>query len=169
LALAEFIIFAKLIRGIRRKKEKGIMSPRSIFRNILRFFLILFFAGIGLAQMIDLCLFKGVQISHRLKYQDSIIEKGTYDIEALKNPNTPMCYLRIKKGKKIFCLAEGERLQYEGTGMDQMSNPSIPDEPTLKIKRDPIRKKLFFIVETGKRARFPFYKLSFTLEIIEGD
>jgi len=145
------------------------MSPRSIFRNILRFFLILFFAGIGLAQMIDLCLFKGVQISHRLKYQDSIIEKGTYDIEALKNPNTPMCYLRIKKGKKIFCLAEGERLQYEGTGMDQMSNPSIPDEPTLKIKRDPIRKKLFFIVETGKGAKFPFYNLKFTMEIIEGD
>jgi len=145
------------------------MSLKTIFMNILGIFLILFFASTGFAQLIDLCQFKGVQISYRLKYQDSIIEKGTYDIEALKNPNTPMIYLRIKKGKKIFCLAEGERLQYEGIGMDQMANPKIPDKPTLKIKRDPIRKKFFFFVETGKGAKFPFYNLKFTLEIIEGD
>lgn len=145
------------------------MSPKTIFMNTLGIFLILFFAGTGFAQFIDLCQFKGVQISYRLKYQDSIIEKGTYDIEALKNPNTPMIYLRIKKGKKIFCLAEGERLQYEGIGMDQMANPKIPDKPTLKIKRDPVRKKFFIFVETGKGAKFPFYNLKFTMEIIEGD
>jgi len=145
------------------------MSPKTIIMNILGIFLILFFASTGFAQLIDLCQFKGVQISYRLKYQDSIIEKGTYDIEALKNPNTPMIYLRIKKGKKLFCLAEGERLQYEGIGMDQMANPKIPDKPTLKIKRDPIRKKFFFFVETGKGATFPFYNLKFTMEIIEGD
>lgn len=145
------------------------MPPKTIFMSILGIFLILFFVGIGFAQLIDLCQFKGVQISYRLKYRDSIIEKGTYDVEALKNPTTPMIYLRIKKGKKIFCLAEGERLQYEGVGMDQMANPKIPDKPTLKMKRDPIRKKFFFFVETGKRATFSFYNLKFTFEIVEGD
>jgi len=140
------------------------MSPKTM--NILGIFWILFFAGTGFAQLIDLCEFKDVQISYRLKYQDSIIEKGTYDIEALKNRTTPMIYLRIRKGKKILCLAEGERLQYEGIGMDQMANPKIPDKPRLKIKRDPEGKKLSFIVETGKAAKFPFYNLKFSMEII---
>ena len=145
------------------------MPLRSTFRNTLRVFLIFSVTGTALAQLIDMCSFKGVEISHRLKYRDSIIEKGKYDLETLKNPTTPMCYLRIKKGKKIICLAEGERLQYEQLGMDQLSNPNIPDKPTLKIRRDPDGKTFYFLVETGKRANFAFYKLRFTMEIIEED
>lgn len=117
-----------------------------------------------LAQFIDLGKFKGVEIPFRLKFRDTVLEKGTYDLEALKNRSTPSCYLRIKKDRKILCLIEGERLDYEVSGAAKMSDPSIPDKLTLKMKKDPKEKIFYFFVETGKSARFAFLKLKFKMD-----
>jgi hypothetical protein len=116
------------------------------------------------AQYIDLGKFKGVEIRSRLKFQDTVVEKGTYDLEALKNRTSPACYLRIKKGRKILCLIEGEQLDYENYGTGKMSDPSIPDKLTLKMKKDPKEKIFYFFVETGKSAHFAFLKLKFKMD-----
>lgn len=108
--------------------------------------------------MVELCKFKSVRIPYNLSHQDVVVEKGTYDLEALKNPNTPCCYLRFKKGKQVLCLIDGERLNFNPT------DPGIPDQPTPKFKKNAQEKKLLITVETGKaHRRFPFLKLRFTL------
>jgi len=138
------------------------MIPKMFFKMSGGVFLVLFLYSPAHSQLIDLCTFKGVQIPYNLSYQDTIIEKGTYDLEALKNPTTPSCYLRFKKGKQVVCLIEGERLNFDPT------DPSIPDKPTLKFKRNAEEKKLLITVETGKaHRRFPNIKLRFTLECEE--
>jgi hypothetical protein len=134
------------------------------FMSFLKVFAVLFLLTPALAQFVDLCKFKGVEIPYRLKYQDATLEKGRYDLETLKNPTTPSCYLRIKKGGKVLCLIEGERLDYEVHGMARMSDPSIPDNCTLKMKKNPEEKVLYLTVHTGrKNAMFPFLLLRFKL------
>lgn len=139
------------------------MLSKKAFEKVFTVILALLLACPAFAQYIDLGKFKGVEIHSRLRSQDTVVEKGTYDIEALKNRTSPMCYLRIKKGKEILCFIEGERLDYELIGAQKMSDPSIPDKPTLKMKKDPKEKIFYFFVETGKSARFPFLKLRFKM------
>jgi len=144
------------------------MFLKAFFKGMGGVFLVLFLYCPAQSQLIDIGKFKAVQIPYNLSYQDVVIEKGFYDLEALKNPTTPSCYLRFKKGKQVVCLVEGERLDYEGYGADRLTDPSIPDKPTLKFKRNAEEKKLLITVETGKVARrFPLLKLRFTLRCEE--
>jgi hypothetical protein len=143
------------------------MSRHRVLGNVLGIFLILLLASPIYAQLKDIGKFKGVEIPFRLKFQDIVIEKGSYDLEALKNPNTPSCYLRIKKGTKILCLIEGERLQYEAYGMSKMTDPSIPQKPRLKMKQSAEEKVVYFTVETGRGSRFPYLWLRFKLDYEE--
>jgi hypothetical protein len=140
------------------------MFSKKACKEFFAAILVLLLACPVFAQYIDLGKFKGVEIHSRLKFQDTVLEKGTYDLEALKNRTSPACYLRIKKGTKILCFLEGERLDYELAGAQKMSDPSIPDKPTLKMKKDPKEKIFYFFVETGKSARFPFLKLRFKMD-----
>jgi hypothetical protein len=140
------------------------MFSKKAFEKFFSVILVLLLACPLLAQFIDLGKFKGVEIPFRLKFGDTVLEKGTYDLEALKNKSTPMCYLRIKKDRKILCLIEGERLDYENYGSSKMSDPSIPDKLTLKMKKDPKEKIFYFFVETGKSSRFAFLKLKFKMD-----
>jgi len=117
------------------------------------------------AQMIDIGKFKGVQIPCRLKCDDTIIEKGTFDLEFLKNQTTPACYLKIKKGNKVLCLIEGERRDYTSGG--GMLDPNIPDKPTLKMKKDTQNRLFIFEYETGKFGLFPYLLLRFKVKIEE--
>ena len=143
------------------------MSNHRVMGNVLVVFLILLLASPIFAQLIDIGKFKGVEIPFRLKSQDIVLEKGSYNLEALKNPNTPSCYLRIKKGTKILCLIEGERLQYEAYGMSKMTDPNIPQKPRLKMKRSAEEKVVYFTVETGRRSRFPYLWLRFKMDYVE--
>jgi hypothetical protein len=129
--------------------------------------MILVLAASAAAQLIDIGKFKGVQVPYTLKFEDKVLEKGRYDLEALKNPNTPSCYLRLKKGGKVMCLVEGERLDYEAQGMSRMTDPEIPDKPRLKMKRNTEEKVLIFMVETGRDSLFPYLLLRFKLEYEE--
>jgi hypothetical protein len=140
------------------------MFSKKACKRFFTVILVLLLACPILAQFIDLGKFKGVEIPFRLKFRDTVLEKGTYDLEALKNRSSPMCYLRIKKDRKVLCLIEGERLDYEVSGAAKMSDPTIPDKLTLKMKKDPKEKIFYFFVETGKSARFAFLKLKFKMD-----
>ena len=135
--------------------------------NLLGVSLILLLAYPVFAQLIDIAKFKGVEIPFRLKVGGIVTEQGIYNLETLKNPTTPSCYLRIKKGTKILCLIEGERLQYEAYGMSKMTDPSIPQKPRLKMKRSAEEKVVYFTVETGRGSRFPYLWLRFKLDYEE--
>jgi len=136
-------------------------------RHLTGVLMILALIAPAAAQLIDIGKFKGVQIPYTLKFEDKVLEKGTYDLEALKNPTTPSCYLRFKKGGKIICLVEGEKLDYEAHGMSRMSDVEIPNQPRLKMKKNAEEKLLIFTVETGRSSRFPFLLLKFNLEYEE--
>jgi hypothetical protein len=143
------------------------MSNHRVRGNVLVVFLILLLASPIFAQLIDIGKFKGVEIPFRLKSQDIVLEKGIYNLEALKNRTTPSCYLRIKKGTKVLCLIEGERLEYEAHGMAKMTDPNIPQKPRLKMKRNVEEKVVYFMVETGRESRFPYLWLRFKLDYEE--
>jgi hypothetical protein len=129
--------------------------------------MILIMAAPAAAQLIDIGKYKGVEIPYTLKFEDKVLDKGRYDLEVLKNPDTPSCYLRFKKGGKILCLVEGERLEYEARGMSRMTDPEISQKPRLRMKKNTAEKVLVFMVETGRESLFPYLLLRFKLEYEE--
>ncbi|MFZ2054625.1 MAG: hypothetical protein WAU81_10555 [Candidatus Aminicenantales bacterium] len=96
------------------------MLGEKVGRHLIGVLMIFLMAAPAAAQLIDIGKFKGVEIPYSMKFEDKVLEKGRYDLETLKNPDTPSCYLRFKKGSKIICLVEGERLDYEAHGMSRM-------------------------------------------------
>ncbi|MFZ2054641.1 MAG: hypothetical protein WAU81_10640 [Candidatus Aminicenantales bacterium] len=143
------------------------MLGKKVGRHLIGVLMILVLAAPAAAQLIDIGKFKGVQIPYTLKFQDKVLEKGRYDLETLKNPDTPSCYLRFKKGGKVMCLVEGERLEYKAHGMSRMTDSEIPNKPRLKMKRNTEEKVLIFMVETGRDSLFPYLLLRFKLEYEE--
>ena len=101
-------------------------------------------------------------------YEDNIIKKGKYTLEFVRHGPGQVFYLKIKKGKKTICLISGgERVKYKNQGSlsKLMSDPDIPDDCKLKIKRKPALKIAYIIFETGKKALVcPFYKIRFKVE-----
>lgn len=143
------------------------MATTRASRDLIGVLMILALAAPAVAQLIDIGKFKGVQIPYTLKFEDKVLEKGKYNLETLKNPNTPSCYLRFKKGNKVICVIEGERLDYEAQGMSRMSDSEIPDQPRLKMKKNSAEKILIFTVETGRNSLYPYLFLRFELEYEE--
>lgn len=135
--------------------------------QLARVLVILTLAAPAAAQLIEIGKFQQVEIPFTLKFKGKVMEKGRYDLETFKNPGNPSCYLRFKKGGKVVCLIEGERLDYKARGMSRMSDSEIPDKPRLKMKRNTEEKVLIFMVETGRRSQFPFLLLRFKLEYEE--
>jgi hypothetical protein len=115
-----------------------------------------------------LCKFKGVQIPYTLKYRNSVLEKGKYDLEAVKKATATDYYLRIKKGGKVIDLILGEQWDYQTRGTYVMRDPEIPDKPTMKMRKNSAEKTFTIIVETGKKNRTaPFARLRFIFEYEE--
>ena len=140
------------------------MLEGKVGRILIRGLLIIALAAPAAAQFIELGKFKGIQIPYTLKYKDVVMEKGRYDLETVKNRNSPSYYLKFKKGGKVICLIEGEQLTVEARGMSRMSDKDIPDNPRLKMKKNTAEKILIVTVETGRRSQFPFQLLQFKLE-----
>lgn len=136
-------------------------------RCLLGIFAILILAAPAAAQWIRLGKFKGVEIPYTLKYEDKVLEKGKYDLEAVKHPNTPQCYLRFKKDGEIVCLVEGEWLTLPVRGGARRIDSSIPDTPRLKMKKDTEEKVLILMLETGRRSPRPYLLIRFKMEYEE--
>jgi hypothetical protein len=115
-----------------------------------------------------LCKFRGVTLPYTLKYKNKVLEKGKYDLEAVKRPTATDYYLRIKKRGKVLDLILGEQWDYQTRGTALMVDPNIPDKPTLNMSKNSAEKTFTIIVETGKKNRFaPFARLRFKFEYEE--
>ena len=145
------------------------MSLKTIFYNFFKICLIMLLFCPAAAQYKRISRFKGVVIPFNLKYEDSFIEKGTYDLELLKHQTQQVFYLRIKKRRKTLCNVTGEKLKYESFGDAGLFNDqNIPDEPRIKFKRNPVKKIFSIIFESGKKNPvYPYIKLRFSLEYEE--
>jgi len=141
------------------------MDFKRIFVSLLIVFLIVVLSCPAVAQMKRLYKFRAVEIPFNLKYKDSIIQKGKYDLEFLRLQTQPVYYFRIIKGRKKLCLVTGEQLAYKTHGTGQLSDPNIPENPKLRMKKNPEEKVLYIIFETGKKSRiYPFIKVRFKME-----
>lgn len=119
------------------------------------------------AQWVRLGKFKGVEFPCTLKYEDKVLEKGKYDIEAVKHPNTPQCYLWFKKNGDEICSVEGEWLTLPVRGGARRIDPSIPNTPRLKMKKDTEEKVLIIMLETGWRNSRPYLLIRFKIKYEE--
>ncbi|UCC39896.1 MAG: hypothetical protein JSV96_00065 [Candidatus Aminicenantes bacterium] len=119
--------------------------------------------------MKKICIFKGVEISFKMKHDDSIIEKGKYDFEFLKHQTQLSFYLRIKKKRKAVCVIRGEELAYKSSDYYEKSiDPNIPEQAKLKFLKNPKGGIVDIIFESGKRAiAYPCVKLRFRMEYEE--
>jgi hypothetical protein len=119
------------------------------------------------AQWVSLGKFKGVEIPCTLKYEDKILEKGTYDLESVKHPTTPQCYLRFTKNDELIAFVEGEQLTLPVRASARSTDPSIPNTPRLKMKKDTEEKVLIIMVETGRRNPRPYLLIRFKIKYEE--
>jgi hypothetical protein len=135
------------------------MLHQRVARNFLTVFLVLLFFCPAFGQFAVISTFKGVELPRGLNYQGKLIEKGTYDLKILKLRAQPRFFLRIEKDKKVICLMEGERLEYEVHGMARRIDPSIPNNATLKMKDVPEEKAFYIVAHTGRRSMMPFIQI----------
>ena len=156
------------IRASPKFEKRGI---NMIFMKVLKIFsgilLLTFISSPSVAQIQELREFKGVKIPWTLKYEDIVLEKGTYDFTFLRHGPT-LYYLRVKKeGKTIALFSHGEKVDYQGAGdlFSMMQDPEIPKYAKLEIKRNPALKIAYIIFETGKHSKvYPLLRIRFTVE-----
>ena len=127
--------------------------------SLLRISLITIFILPVFAQMEKFAEFKKTEIPFNLKYKDSVFKKGKFDFEVYRLQGE--YYLKIKRKGKTVCLVLGQREWYDVFGLKIHLDPNIPDNPRLKIKRNPNKKILNMIFESGKKAKYPFLKIIF--------
>jgi len=113
-------------------------------------------AGQLLAQMNPICRFKKVTIPVTLRINDSLLERGAYDLEFLRaNPRS--YYLRIMKNGRILHLVQGEEFLYDNSSV-------MPRKTVLKMSKNTAEKTLTLVMESGTdtviyamvRARYSF-------------
>jgi len=139
------------------------MFTKSAFRCFLGVILIAFLFSPVFAQIADVCKFKGINIPFDLKHNDSIIQKGKYDLELLKHTAQTAFYLRFKKRGKQQTLVLGEQLSYSSS-----EEKEIPKKPQLKMKKNSQEKTLQIIVESGTATwKYPAVKVRFILKYEE--
>ncbi len=127
--------------------------------SLLRISLITIFILPVFAQMEKFAEFKKTEIPFNLKCKDSVFKKGKFDFEVYRLQGE--YYLKIKRKGKTVCLVHGQREWYDVFGLKIHLDPNIPDNPRLKIKRNPNKKILNMIFESGKKAKYAFLKIIF--------
>ncbi len=113
----------------------------------------LFFLGFACqltAQMNPITRFRDVSIPFALKFEKSILPKGTYDLEFLRVPNPKAYYLRIMKKGKILHLVQGKDYPYT-------SPKEIPNAPKLHFSRDTVANLLIIVMDSGAYTK-PYSK-----------
>lgn len=140
------------------------MFTKKIFFNLLAVFLVfLLFSQAG-ADWRSIQKFKKVDVPFDMKYEDLIMEKGQFDFEILSERSLNIFQLKIYKKGKSLCGITGKVLRdgLPGTRGEEMEE--VPDEPTLQMKRIPVKKALYIIFETGKLTEiFPGFVIQFEL------
>jgi hypothetical protein len=131
---------------------------------------ILFFTNSILAQIKPIYRFKAINIPVSLKIEHSILEKGAYDLEFLRNSSPVLYFLRIMKKGKILYLLQGEELSYGIISALTARDPNIPDKPTLKMTLNKSEKFMTILFESGRNTSiFPFIKARFKIQYEESE
>lgn len=111
--------------------------------------------------------FAKVAIPFSMKHEDAILEKGTYDFEICADRTLNLWALRIIKKGKILCSLSGEVLRDRPPGEKGAKMATVPDEPTLRVKRIPQEKMAHITfenagIESGAEI-FPYYIVRFKI------
>ena len=142
------------------KREGKMIFKRGKTACSLVLIFVLFFVCQLTAEMNPIYRFKKVTIPVDLHIENSILPKGTYDLEFLRD-STRSHFLRIIKNGKILHLIQGKEFLYDNSS-------TIPKNPTLKMNKNQAEKSLNLVFESGYLTRiYPKLGASYRLEYIE--
>ena len=115
------------------------------------------------AQRQIIAVFKNVKMPFKLVCKDITFTKDKFDIHIYRAQEE--YYLALKSKKKTLCLIMGTEEKYTDIGLSIYENPNIPENSVIKMKKNPQEGIVYFIFESGKKAKFyPFRKVVFKLE-----
>lgn len=141
------------------------MLIKKILSSFLSLLLIMAFSHHAFAQMKKVHKFKKVNIPFNIKCDDTIIEKGQYDIEIFAYRAVRQWSLKILKGGNTLCILNGQILRDECPGARGQEMEEVPEETTLKMSRIPAKQILNIIFEAGRMTQFyTCYKVIFQTE-----
>lgn len=142
--------------------------PRKLIFFLLVIFVLSLFIGQAEAQLKTIYKFKGVMVPLKMELDDSVIKKGRYDIEFLKNQAAGSYIMRILRGRKKLCTLTGEELTYDSRGGRQLTDPNIPDDPRLRMRKNAAEKQIHFIFESGRKSPvYPYVYLRFKIGYLD--
>jgi hypothetical protein len=119
--------------------------------------------AVAYAQMASIYRFRDVSVPLTLKVEQTVIEKGTYDLEFMRSSSPVLYFLRIMKRGKILAIVRGEEWPYD-VGLVTEVARSIPKSPIMKMKVNRAEKLLNFVVESGRNNRdYPNLRAVFKL------
>jgi hypothetical protein len=121
------------------------------------------------ADMRNILTFRDVEIPWALKQGDLIIEEGTYDVLLIKHGVTLFC-LKFRQNGKTICVVENpQKIDYanQDSLYELLHAQDVPKEATLHVKRNPVLKTVYFVVETGNCRHCRFHKFRFQMESTE--
>ncbi len=141
------------------------MCKKKILLILLTMFLVSLFFSQAKADWRTIQKFKKVNVPFNMKYEDLIMEKGQFDFEILSERSLSIFQLKIYNKGESLCAVPGKILRDGLPGARGEEMEEVPDEPTLQMKRIPIKKALYIIFETGKLTEmFPGFVIRFELE-----
>jgi hypothetical protein len=112
----------------------------------------LYGAAIAYAQLASIYRFRDVSVPLTLKAEQTVIEKGTYDLEFMRSSSPVLYYIRFMKRGKILAIVQGEEWPYD-VGLVTDVARDIPKSPIMKMKVNRAEMLLSFVVESGRNNR----------------
>jgi len=141
------------------------MFTKKIHLNLLTVFLVFLLFSQAQADWRTVSIFKKVDIPFNMKHEDLIMKKGQFDFEILCERSLNIFQLKIYKKGKSLCAVTGKVLREGLPGARGEEMEEVPEEPTLQLKRIPVKKAVYIIFETGKLTEiFPGFVIRFELE-----
>lgn len=120
-------------------------------------------AAIVHAQLASISRFREVSVPLTLKADETVIEKGTCDLEFVRSSSPVLYFLRFMKRGKILTVVQGEEWPYD-VGLVAEVARSIPGSPIMKMKVNRAEKLLNSVVESGRNNRdYPNLRAVFKL------
>lgn len=141
------------------------MTTKKIFLILMTVFFFLLLFSPAIADWRTVQIFKKVDVPFDMKHEDLVMEKGKFDFEILSERSLNIFQLKIYKKGKSLCAVPGKVLRDGLPGARGEEMEEVPEEPTLQMKRIPVKKAVYIIFETGKLTEmFPGFVIRFELE-----
>jgi hypothetical protein len=140
------------------------MFTKKILINLLTLFLVFLLFSPAKAEWRTIQVFKKVDVPFNMIHEDLIMQKGQFDFEILSERSLNIFQLKIYKKGKSLCAVTGKVLREGLPGARGEEMEEVPVEPTLQMKRIPVKKAVYIIFETGQLTEmFPGFVIRFEL------